>query len=135
MNTLVAVDIGGIVVNLPEDVANVWTNNIDGIVCASALMEYELGIEVDTNHKNKESVLTVTFYKEEDFCFEVRFTYNVLSLDIKNIQFHYSQDFYNNVSVHAIAYQHKLSIDFYNCILVKNEEDMKNLFSFIKFLL
>jgi hypothetical protein len=135
MNNVVEVDMKCMSLNLPKYVADAWENNIDGIVCASALMEYQLDIGVDSNYKKKEGVLTVGFYKGEDFCFEVRFNYHLLSRNVSRIVLHYNQDFYSDKPVDRVAFEQRLEIDFYNCIEVKSEEQMKNLFNFIRFLL
>lgn len=138
MNTLVKVSIQDFFINLPQDVADVWTNDIDGVVCASSLMEYQVDVGMKKRyHKSRygDSVLTVGFYKGENFCFEVRFDLEYITDNVEKIMFHYSQDFYNDKAIHVNARQYGLNIDFYDCIEVQSEEQMKNLFKFIRFLL
>ncbi len=139
MNTLVKVNIGDFTLSLPQGVAEVWTNDIDGIMCASALMEYRLDILNSSHYASNSkdySVLMVSFYKEQDFYFEVRFTYKLKNNLVTEIQLYFNENFYPPHSLQEVAQKTKLTINkYYNFIEVKSEEQMQSIFEMMRFLL
>ena len=123
---------------LDSEIVDILTNEIDGILCASALMEYAFEFRQPTNqNKAKKSTdeISFCFYKGEDFYFEITFIYAKKTKVIDALYFHYSLDNVGHKKPVDFATNLNLKVDFFDTISVYNSEDMKKVMQVIKYIL
>ncbi len=123
---------------ISKGLADILNNEIDGIHCLAKLMEYDVRYESKKTlswNNNSHGKLRMSFYKGEDFYFDIGIIYRNDNLKTERIFISMGMDNFPDRKAYDIASNFGLSVTYYDSIEVETEDEMEIALNFVKHLM